>query len=211
DGRPVQQGPIDRLGGHLPGQGVQGALHDDGGVLVGHGRSPPKGARSAVINVHPPPLTGWDTIRLPFYPGRCPPAPPGFVSRPIEYPGPALSSSLTPVEVRKMCSLLTAPAPTRIGGQTPEVEGFCVRPRGTEEPCLNELLGTLAHELRSPLVTIVNAAEVIANGCDMEPPARRALAMMERQSRQALQIIDDLFDICAGTGGKLSRRQEVVG
>ena len=66
-----------------------------------------------------------------------------------------------------------------------------------EEPCLDELLGTLAHELRSPLVTIVSAAQV-ANECDMEPPARRALAVMERQSRQALGIIDDLFDTCAG-------------
>jgi signal transduction histidine kinase len=78
-----------------------------------------------------------------------------------------------------------------------------------EEPCLDELLGSLAHELRSPLVTIVSAAQV-ANECDMEPPARRALAVMERQSRQALGIIDDLFDTCAGAGGKLSLRKEVV-
>jgi signal transduction histidine kinase len=79
------------------------------------------------------------------------------------------------------------------------------------QPYLDELLGTLAHELRSPLVTIVSAAQVIANECDMEPRARRALAVMERQSRQALRIIDDLFDICAGTEGKLSLRKEVVG
>jgi signal transduction histidine kinase len=79
----------------------------------------------------------------------------------------------------------------------------------SEEPCLDELLGTLAHELRSPLVTIVSAAQV-ANECAMEPPARRALAVMERQSQQALRIIDDLFDICAGASGKLSLRREVV-
>jgi signal transduction histidine kinase len=85
-----------------------------------------------------------------------------------------------------------------------------LRPRGTEEPCLDELLGTLAHELRSPLVTIVNAAQVIANDCDLGPPARRALAVMERQSWHALRIIDDLFDICAGAEGKLSLRKEVV-
>ena len=79
----------------------------------------------------------------------------------------------------------------------------------SEEPCLDELLGTLAHELRSPLVTILSAAQV-ANECDLEPPARRALAVMERQSRQALGIIDDLFDLCAGAGGKLTLRKEVV-
>ena len=105
-------------------------------------------------------------------------------------------------------SLLGASAPTLIGEQAPEAEEFCARPR--EEPCLDELLGTLAHELRSPLVTIVDAAQVVANRSDIDPAARRALAVMERQSRQALQIIDDLFDICAGTEGKLSLRKEVV-
>jgi signal transduction histidine kinase len=108
-----------------------------------------------------------------------------------------------------MSSVLRATDPAPIGGQTPEVEGLCFRPRGTEEPCLDELLGTLAHELRSPLVTIVSAAQV-ANECDMEPPARRALAVMERQSRQALRIIDDVFDICAGTEGRLSLRKEMI-
>jgi signal transduction histidine kinase len=78
------------------------------------------------------------------------------------------------------------------------------------QPCLDEMLGTLAHELRSPLVTIVSAAQV-ANQCDMEPPARRALSVVERQSRQALRLIDALFDICAGAKGKLSLRKEVVG
>jgi signal transduction histidine kinase len=80
----------------------------------------------------------------------------------------------------------------------------------SEAPCLDELLGTLAHELRSPLVTIVSAAQLIADDCDIAPRARRALAVMERQSLQALRVIDDLFDLCAGTGGKLSLRKEVV-
>ena len=79
------------------------------------------------------------------------------------------------------------------------------------QPRLDELLGTLTHELRSPLVTIVSAAQMIANEHDMKPSVRRALAVMERQSRQALRIIDDLFDTCAGTEGKLSLRKEVIG
>jgi signal transduction histidine kinase len=78
-----------------------------------------------------------------------------------------------------------------------------------EKRCLDELLGTLAHELRSPLVTIVSAAQV-ADEWDMEPRVRRAFAVMERQSRQAIRIIEDLFDICAATGGKLSLRKERV-
>jgi signal transduction histidine kinase len=75
---------------------------------------------------------------------------------------------------------------------------------------MDELLGTLAHELRSPLATIVCAVQVIADDCYLDPAARRALAVVERQSRQAMQIIDDLFDTCAGATGKLSLRKEVV-
>jgi signal transduction histidine kinase len=79
------------------------------------------------------------------------------------------------------------------------------------QPYLDELLGTLAHELRNPLGAIVSAAHAIATECDTEPLVRRALTLMERQSRQALRIIDDLFDLCAWAEGKLPLRKEVVG
>jgi signal transduction histidine kinase len=79
------------------------------------------------------------------------------------------------------------------------------------QPDIDELLGTLAHELRSPLATIVSAVQVITVDCELDPVAERALAVMERQSRQAMQIIDDLFDLCAGAWGKLPLRKEVVG
>jgi signal transduction histidine kinase len=68
----------------------------------------------------------------------------------------------------------------------------------------------LAHELRSPLVTILSAVQVITYESDLDPVAQRALAVMERQSRQAMRIIDDLFDACAVASGKLSLRKEVV-
>ena len=112
-----------------------------------------------------------------------------------------------------MVCVPTRSAPTPITGQRPAVEGLCLHPRRLEvtQPGIDELLGTLAHELRSPLATIVSAVQVITDGCDMDPAARRALAVMERQSRQAMQIIDDLFDLCAGALGKLSLRKEVVG
>jgi signal transduction histidine kinase len=78
------------------------------------------------------------------------------------------------------------------------------------QPCLDALLGTLAHELRSPLATILSAVQVITFDGDPGPFARRVLAVMERQSRQAMRLIDDLFDLCAGTSGKLSLCKEVV-
>jgi signal transduction histidine kinase len=109
-----------------------------------------------------------------------------------------------------MVGLSTLRAPAPMIGQAPEVEGLCLRPRGLDEPGIDEFLGTLAHELRSPLATIVSAVQVVAFGCDIDPAARRALAVVERQSRQALQIIDDLFDVCAGGSGKLALRKEVV-
>src|SRR5262245_15002528 len=93
-----------------------------------------------------------------------------------------------------------------LAGHRTEVASSLPHPQCAEcsPPRLDELLGTVAHELRSPLVAIVDAAHMIANECDLEPLARRALALMERQSRHGLRMIDDLFDICAGTGGKLS-------
>jgi signal transduction histidine kinase len=78
------------------------------------------------------------------------------------------------------------------------------------QPCLDELLGTLAHELRSPLATILSAVQVISYDCEIDLPARRALAVMERQSRQAMQLIEDLFDLSAGASGKLSLHRELV-
>jgi signal transduction histidine kinase len=77
-------------------------------------------------------------------------------------------------------------------------------------PCLDELLGTVAHELRSPLATVVSGVSMIRSECELGPFARRALAIMEHQSRQAMQLVDDLFDLCAGGLGKLSLRKETV-
>jgi len=112
-----------------------------------------------------------------------------------------------------MCHALAMPAPTPTANRAPEVAGVCCHPPGPAAAMsrLDELLGTLAHELRSPLATVVSAAAVLADRGDMNPAARPVLAVMERQSRQALQIVDDLFDLCSGPAGKLSLRKEVVG
>jgi signal transduction histidine kinase len=111
-----------------------------------------------------------------------------------------------------MVGLLTRHAPTPITVQALEAEGYPRRPRGLDvpQPCLDELLGTLAHELRSPLATIMTAVQVITSDCDVDHGARQALAIMERQSRQAIQIIEDLFDLCSGASGKLTLDKEVV-
>jgi signal transduction histidine kinase len=72
----------------------------------------------------------------------------------------------------------------------------------------DESLATLAHELRGPLATILFALEAIPG--DSDPAARRARSIAEHQARQAVRLVDDLFDLCAGSRNSLPLRKEVV-
>jgi signal transduction histidine kinase len=106
----------------------------------------------------------------------------------------------------------TRPALAPSAWRATGVEGRWLPPRGpaATQPDIDELLGTLVHELRSPLATIVSGVQMVASECDVDPAGRRALAVVERQSRQAMRLVEDLFDVCAGSLGKLSLRKEVV-
>jgi len=73
---------------------------------------------------------------------------------------------------------------------------------------LDEALATVAHELRNPLNTILLALDL--NSDNPEPAARRALTMAAHQARRAVRIVDDLFDLCAGSRGSLPLRKELV-
>jgi signal transduction histidine kinase len=110
-----------------------------------------------------------------------------------------------------MVGVFTWPALKPLTGQAPQRGCLCNHSRGPHvtHP-LDELLGTLAHELRSPLATILSAVQMISYDCEIDAQARRAMAVVERQSQQAMQIIEDLFDLCSGAAGKLSLRKEVV-
>jgi signal transduction histidine kinase len=72
----------------------------------------------------------------------------------------------------------------------------------------DEALATLAHELRDPLNTIVLALEL--NSDNGDPAARRALTIAAHQARRAVRIVDDLFDLCAGSRDSLPLRKELV-
>jgi signal transduction histidine kinase len=108
-------------------------------------------------------------------------------------------------ETTKSAALLFA-------GQGPEFAGMRLYPQDVvaSQPCLDELLGTVAHELRSPLAAIVSCVDAITSACDPDPVALRFLNGMEQHSREALRLVDDLFDLCAGGLSKLSLRKEVV-
>jgi signal transduction histidine kinase len=68
----------------------------------------------------------------------------------------------------------------------------------------------VAHELRTPLAATLSGVYVITSECDMDQLARRALAVMERQLQHAMRIVDDLFDLSAGSLHKLSLCKEEV-
>jgi signal transduction histidine kinase len=73
---------------------------------------------------------------------------------------------------------------------------------------ITEALATLAHELRDPLNAIFLALDLSLD--DAAPAARQALTIAAHQARRAVRIIDDLFDLCAGSRDRLSLRREVV-
>lgn len=85
-------------------------------------------------------------------------------------------------------------------------------PRGgeVERAAYEESLAVVAHELRGPLATILFALEEIADRTGADPAVRRAREIAERQALRASRIVDDLFDICAGSFGKLSLRKQLV-
>jgi signal transduction histidine kinase len=62
--------------------------------------------------------------------------------------------------------------------------------------------------LRDPLATIVLALDLHAG--DGDPAMRRNLAMAAHQARRAVQLVDDLFDLCAGAHDRLPLRKEIV-
>src|SRR4051812_13684293 len=72
----------------------------------------------------------------------------------------------------------------------------------------DEALATLAHELRDPLAAILLALELHSG--DGDAAARRILTMAARQARRAIRIVDDLFDLCAGSRDSLPLCKEAV-
>ena len=77
-------------------------------------------------------------------------------------------------------------------------------------PCLDKLLGAVAHELRSPLAAALSGVYVIVSESAVDPEAGQTLGGVQRQLQQAIRLVEDLFDVCAGSLGKLSLRKEEV-
>jgi len=74
----------------------------------------------------------------------------------------------------------------------------------------DEFLATLAHELRNPLAPIVNAVEVLHLQGSSEPASSSARALIGRQLKLMVRLIDDLLDANRITRGKLELRRSRV-
>jgi signal transduction histidine kinase len=107
-----------------------------------------------------------------------------------------------------MIQQLVRRSPAVAGRRRDDAVRYISPDRKPRQPSLDELLGTVAHELRSPLAAVIGAVSLITSECDVGPFARPILAGMESQLRQAMWLVDDLFDLCAGGLGKLSLRKQ---
>jgi signal transduction histidine kinase/CheY-like chemotaxis protein len=73
-----------------------------------------------------------------------------------------------------------------------------------------EFLATLAHELRNPLAPIRSAAQIMRLAEGDQATTSAARAMIERQLKQLVRLIDDLVDVSRLMRGKLELRKERV-
>jgi signal transduction histidine kinase len=73
-----------------------------------------------------------------------------------------------------------------------------------------EFLALLGHELRNPLAAISVSVHLLERIPDREERARRALAVIDRQSRNLTRMVDDLLDVSRITSGKIVLRREPV-
>jgi signal transduction histidine kinase len=74
----------------------------------------------------------------------------------------------------------------------------------------DEFLATLAHELRNPLAPIRNALYLLQAAGDDARTASEARAIIDRQVRQMVRLVDDLLEVSRITTGKLALRRERV-
>jgi PAS domain S-box-containing protein len=74
----------------------------------------------------------------------------------------------------------------------------------------NEFLAMLAHELRTPLAPISNAARALRMGISDGETVQSASEVLERQVGQMARLVDDLLDMSRITRGRIELRKERV-
>ncbi|AXA91535.1 hypothetical protein DPH57_10465 [Massilia sp. YMA4] len=74
----------------------------------------------------------------------------------------------------------------------------------------DEFLATLAHELRNPLAPIRTGLDIMRLNRNDPAATERARAVMERQLKQMVRLVDDLLDVSRINTGKLTIRHDPV-
>lgn len=77
----------------------------------------------------------------------------------------------------------------------------------------DEFIATLAHELRNPIASIKNAANVLADSNGKEHSDRRetrVIGIIKRQADHLVRLVDDLLEVTRITTGKITLRREVL-
>jgi signal transduction histidine kinase/CheY-like chemotaxis protein len=72
----------------------------------------------------------------------------------------------------------------------------------------DEFLATLGHELRNPLSPLLTAVHLLKTAGLADPVAMRVSAVMERQIRHLVRLVDDLLEVSRITRGKIEIRRE---
>jgi signal transduction histidine kinase/ActR/RegA family two-component response regulator len=74
----------------------------------------------------------------------------------------------------------------------------------------DEFLALLSHELRNPLTPIRHGLSILRRAPDGSDQARRARAVLERQTLQLTRLIDDLLDVTRISRGKIQLHRRRV-
>ncbi len=74
----------------------------------------------------------------------------------------------------------------------------------------DEFLAVLGHELRNPLAPLQNALELLSRGGSDPAILMRTHALMERQLRHLVRLVDDLLDVARIRSGKIVLELEPV-
>jgi PAS domain S-box-containing protein len=74
----------------------------------------------------------------------------------------------------------------------------------------DEFLAMLAHELRNPLAPIRNAAQLLNVHSSGRPEIEWARAVIERQTRHLVRLVDDLLDVSRMVRGQIMLRKKPV-
>ena len=70
-------------------------------------------------------------------------------------------------------------------------------------------LANMSHEVRTPLTSVLGAAEILAEG-DLDPGSRALVAIVQRSAAKLHRLVDDILDVSRLEAGKLDVQETVM-